>query len=155
MDRYDGRGDLYAGRMEWDQLDAAKYGGLTGCGEAWNFKPGPDGIVRGFAMLTAKSSHGEYPGTINKDRLGANHADDAIDGILVIFFGPRPGGDDNLVVGWYENATVHRKWCQDQGENDYRNHQPYSFEVKDTYFLIPTDERDIPVISAEMLSQIR
>jgi len=85
MDRYDGRGDLYAGRMEWDQLDAAKYGGLTGCGEAWNFKPGPDGIVRGFAMLTAKSSHGEYPGTINKDRLGANHADDAIDGILVIF----------------------------------------------------------------------
>ena len=155
MDKYDGMDpDLHSGGMKWDDPNAAKHGGPLGCGEKWNFKVGGDGIVRGFVMLTSKNSQGKYSGTINIDRLGANREDHSIDGVFVVFYGPKKGSNENFVIGWYENARVYREWTLGGAENDYRRNppytqnEPYSFEVKDRYFLIPSDRRTIPVISA-------
>ncbi|MDM8554202.1 hypothetical protein QUF75_05675 [Desulfococcaceae bacterium HSG7] len=143
MTEYRGHGRIYFGNMNFDHEG-------EGYGEAWNFKPRDDGFVRGFVMLTAKyrigARQGEYTGTIDINKLGARIRDDYIDAITVIFFAPNPDDhDNNYVVGWYENAIVYRSWIEDKDKK-----QPYSFEVTpNNTFLIPENQRDIEIISAQ------
>lgn len=140
MAKYDGTEQLYRGRMKWEEDD---------CGEAWNFLPGNDSIIRGFTMLTAKNADKKYTGTININNLGANTKDKYIDGITIIFYAPRPLDDENYVVGWYENAKAFRTWRNSGKDNEYRSNQPYSFKVDaGNAFLIPEKQRTIKILTA-------
>jgi hypothetical protein len=126
--------------MTWEEHD---------CGEAWNFLPGSDSLVRGYVMLGAKNNRGEYTGTININKLGADKRDDHIDGVTVIFYAPRPTDNENRVVGWYENARVYRNWRRFEAGNEYRDPQPYSFRAKkEDVYLIPEAGRTIKIITA-------
>ena len=115
MGQYNGPEEFHPGGMQWDDDENV--------GEAWNFLPGNDSIVRGFTMLTARNREGELTGTINIDRLGANPNDKYIEGITVIFYTPHPNDGnviENVIVGWYENTKVYRHWKIDEIENEYR-----------------------------------
>lgn len=141
MKKYDGSEELYRGRMKWDEDD---------CGEAWNFFPGDDSIIRGFIMLTAKDAEGHLTGTININKLGASVKDKYIQGVTIIFYAPRPPDDTNFVVGWYENAKVYRNWQHGGEKNEYRDNQRYSFKVNENKsFLIPESKRNIKIITAQ------
>lgn len=93
MHRYDGPdGDI---RLQRGGADHAQAGGQ----EAWNFC-NLDGMVYGYVRPAWHN--------IRIEKLGAagKHAQ-AIDGVTVFWTaGPPEGG--TVVIGWYENATVHR-----------------------------------------------
>ena len=58
-------------------------------------------------------------------------------GIRVVFISKGPGYDKNVVVGWYENATVYRK----RQSTD----EQFGYSIKcaaSDAFLVPNTERD-------------
>ena len=70
--------------------------------EAVNFLSVNDFYYGFVAIQSAKN--------ININRLGGNADDDQVEGILVVFCAPHPATGNLLVVGWYKNATVYRRW---------------------------------------------
>lgn len=153
MDNYSGPAAIYFGRTDTGFFERDEI-----CGEYWNFQAGPDQYVRGFVMLTAKDRDGNYTGTININRLGANSNDEYIDDILVIFYAPDPEEQGNYVVnyvvGYYKQARIFRNWeivdHENDAENEYREYQPYNFRVQQkNAILIPSYDRDIQVITSQ------
>jgi hypothetical protein len=67
--------------------------------EQWNFAE-TDGMVYGYVPRSS---------SIAIERLGATAGTDSIAGVLVVFFARDPAEDILKVVGWYQNATVHRR----------------------------------------------
>ena len=78
--------------------------------EALNFLP-----VKGeyFGYVSVR-------GNININKLGAKSDDEKISGVLVVFCASDPKSGDFLVIGWYKNATVYRKWIKRPGEKNPR-----------------------------------
>lgn len=142
MEKYNGLGDLQCVHMNWNE----NYGG-----EMWNFSPCQDGIVRGYVMLKAKDKYGNYPGTININKLGASKNDKFIDDINIIFFAMSPKDKTNYIVGWYEHAKVYRNWRQFPVENSIPwEERSYSFEADNrNAYLISEGKRKIRIISAK------
>ncbi len=80
----------------------AKYVQEHGSGyEMCNFLP-----VQGRVYGYVKASRHR---TINITRLGAEKGDEFIKGVLIIWTAPDPGSPGRKVIGWYRDATVHRK----------------------------------------------
>ncbi len=67
--------------------------------EQWNFAD-TGGMVYGYVPRSS---------SIAIERLGAAAGADSIAGVLVVFFARDPAEDVLKVVGWYQNATVHRR----------------------------------------------
>ena len=153
MNTYSGPGRIYFGKTDDDFYERD---GI--CGEYWNFLHGEDGIIRGFVMLTARDRNGDYTGTININRLGANSNDEYIDDIMVIFYAPQPDNNSryviNYVVGYYQNARIFRNWSivdhENDNNNEYREYLPYNFHANpQSTVLIPTSDRNIEVITSQ------
>lgn len=87
-------------------------------------------------------------GTINIEKLGAEKNDDYIDDVLVIWTANRKGRG-TVVIGWYKNAKVYRKFQEFktipkiQKQNDVSGYY-IEADYKDTY-LLTFDERMLSV----------
>ena len=88
-------------------------------------------------------------GTINIDNLGASKGASRIDGVLVVWTAPHPDGDGRFVVGWYNNARVHRDQ-QKPPQNSQRiyNRINVRFNVEadaDNCVLLPSEKRVLEI----------
>lgn len=83
-------------------------------GEIYNFLPQNDGYTYGFVetnYLDSDNNTGqvEYAKNINIDKIDSSaNGHDSISNIRVIFISKGPHSS-NVIVGWYDNATVYRK----------------------------------------------
>ena len=75
--------------------------------EIFNFDPFR-GSVYGYGQPPGRKDQWEQA-KINLDRLGASATDDSVSGVLAVWVATAPSGGA-YVVGWYNNATVFRKW---------------------------------------------
>lgn len=96
----------YNGPAEDDPVAADNFGYFAREGhppsdahEQWNFAD-TDGMVYGYVPRSS---------SIAIERLGAAAGADSIAGVLVVFFARDPAEDTLKVIGWYKNATVHRR----------------------------------------------
>jgi len=71
--------------------------------ESLNFLP-VDGIYYGYVQYRGQQ--------LRIARLGGGHGDDSVGDVLVVFCAEHPASGDFLVVGWYNDATVHRHGTQ-------------------------------------------
>ena len=137
MDRYDGE-DEFAPRRGGSSVEENGWGG-----EIFNFRD-EDGLVYGYVC---GSGH-----TIHIERLGAHPADDAIDGVLVVWTATSPDGGV-FIVGWYENATVFREYQLDP-DLEFReaNGEEIMYSVtarSEDAWLLPPETRDFRVRAGE------
>jgi len=94
--------DRYQGLMDGDQIiGGGSYVKEEGRGhEICNFAPNTN-VLYGYV---------QPPGAqIDIERIGASADDESINGVTVIWTAARPTGG-TVVVGWYKNATVFRKY---------------------------------------------
>jgi hypothetical protein len=98
MKRYNGPAadDPTRGNFGWLNSD----GGHRHGHECYNFTN--DG---GFCF-------GSHPGSVGTEiqRLGAGVRDAKVDGVVVVWFSRNPRTGNAVIIGWYENATVYRKF---------------------------------------------
>lgn len=127
----------YQGHSDADPLIAKNFGwfnkqknNAAAGHEQFNFRP-TNGWVHGYVPRSSG---------INITRLGAAPADDFIQGVLVVFISHDPYSHQHAVVGWYRNATVHRKvnYVVDYGE--LKVETPIRARSKDAH-LVPVAER--------------
>ncbi len=78
--------------------------------EALNFLP-VDNVYYGYVAVPNANN-------LDINRLVANTDEDEVDGILVVFCAPHPATNNLLVVGWYNNATVFRRWIDRPDRED-------------------------------------
>lgn len=102
--------------------------------EIYNFRP-YEGYMYGYVQVK---------GTIDIERLGASKEDDSAGDILAVWVAREPQGG-TFIVGWYNNATVYRKWQPSpQGsKREYRGEE-LGYHVKarvEDCKLLPIDRR--------------
>ena len=148
MKKYKGIGKLQCVHMNYED----DYGG-----EMWNFHPDEKNLVHGYVMLSKKNKDGEYPGTIDINKLGASTKDKSIENVKVIFFAMSPVDKKNYIVGWYKSAKVHRNWKRKAiPSGDPWKDRPFSFEVKRAdIYLIPERRRKLAIITAQSKEAIK
>lgn len=101
--------------------------------ESYNFESF-DGVVYGYSR-PAKHS-------VNLERIDPSARGAQLDGVRVIFFAQGPSGQ--VIVGWYENATVLRE--ARRGPNGLREDVWYLFICEaDRATLLPVSERTHPI----------
>jgi hypothetical protein len=86
-------------------MGAGRFVALNQTGsEIYNFRP-CQGRMYGFV----EPGFEPEPKGIRISRLGASKHSDQVSGVLVIWAARRPDTSKLVVVGWYEDATVHRR----------------------------------------------
>ncbi len=76
--------------------------------EIFNFQPFA-GRVFGYVQPPG-TAYNDQPGPgIKIDRLGASPNEDSLSGAIAFWVATSPQGG-SYIVGWYENATIHRRW---------------------------------------------
>lgn len=119
--------------------DAKVIGGgsynTTGVGsEQLNFSP-LGGQLKGFVQ-----SIRSHP--LKLERISANATDvDSLDGVLVVFIAQRPGERGQVVVGWYQDATVYRDVRPDPRRTQDADRVFNVQTSKSLAVLLPTNER--------------
>lgn len=94
---------FYAGALDEKPVGGGSYIKEHIGSELFNFKP-----VRGFLYGFAKG--GSRTSAFNLKRIDPKVGEaDKLEHVTVVFVAKHPGGGQR-VVGWYENATVYRKW---------------------------------------------
>lgn len=88
--------DRTHGNFGWLKQDKSRLHGH----ECYNFVP-----TQGFC-------YGNHAGGVGTEitKLGAKRRDQSVDGVLVIWFARDPRTDRSFITGWYNNATVFRKF---------------------------------------------
>jgi hypothetical protein len=85
---------------------------------------------------------------INLKRLGTDAYDESIPGVLAIWVATSPQGGI-FIVGWYSNATVHRRWQEapPESKRHYADEELgfYVTAASDQARLLPPDERLFPI----------
>lgn len=135
----------YAGRsVEDPPLGGGGFPVAEGyCGEECNFAPGDDGYVYGH-FETIK---GKVDRQVRIENLGADGADDFIDGIDIVWTAPEKGNDPRVVVGWYRDARLYRHRQLFNGDEPSAQHREdgiRSFRVRtrvENAFLLPPKQR--------------
>lgn len=103
------------------------------------------GLVYGYARPPRGSGDELLAPRLNINRLGASSHDDKVEGILALWVASSPDTHENVIVGWYKNATVYRN--SQIPSND--SGRTYKGNVLDFYvtarsedsYLLPRDER--------------
>jgi hypothetical protein len=108
--------------------------------EAYNFLPGAEGMLLGYR-----------PGHANRlslTRLCAPTGTSSLDGVLVIWMAREPATKRQMIVGWYQNATVYAE-AQPQSRTINGVSWPYSVSARqqDSY-LVPERARTFQLQSA-------
>lgn len=112
------------------------------------------GRLRGYTQPPYRGKN--KPGLFALERVaeGADD-DDLIDGVTVAFVATLPSGGEQVVVGWYRGATVHRE-CQKEPEQGLRPIPEFFFEsATDAAVLLPVTERlfSIPMATKDGMGQ--
>ncbi|NJL07384.1 MAG: DUF3883 domain-containing protein [Methylacidiphilales bacterium] len=84
---------------------------------------------------------------IRIERLGAQNNDDAINGVRVVWCAQHPRGYGIVIVGWYEDAIVHRKPMDATVRLGFERHA-YNFRIEADALncvLLQPEERDFIV----------
>lgn len=76
--------------------------------EIFNFQPFA-GRLFGYVQPPGTAYNDRSGPGININRLGASSADDSLPGVIAVWVATSPQGS-SFIVGWYENATVYRRW---------------------------------------------
>jgi len=127
-------------------------------------KPGDEKPIGGGSYNTGKIGHEAYnyiningslygyfqphmkePYEINLGRIEQNFAGDKIDKVLVIWFATNPIDKGQVVVGWYNNATVFKSI---QSPKKVPQRKNYNFNIKANKkdcVLLPISKRKFPV----------
>lgn len=137
----------YAGRTAKDPpLGGGDFPVAEGyCGEECNFVPCEDGFVYGH-FETIK---GDVDRQVRIERIGADRADDYLDGLDIVWTAPTRGNDPRTVVGWFRNARLYRhrqEFGDDFPSDQHRRDDITSFRVRarcDDAFLLPVNERQM------------
>jgi len=99
----------YKGLNDDELTDGGAYVGEHGYGgEIFNFAPF-QGHMYGYVQPPGRKQIPYNSRIIRIERLGASVNSSFVDGVLVAWAAKKPGGGTYL-VGWYQNATVFRKW---------------------------------------------
>lgn len=108
--------DPTRGNFGWLKEDKTRLHGH----ECYNFLP-----THGFCY----GNHAGGVGTeINK--LGAKRRDQSVDGVLVVWFARDPLSDHSVITGWYNNATVFRKFQPPVDKAPSLHGDPVYYKVK-------------------------
>jgi hypothetical protein len=75
--------------------------------EIFNFRP-LEGWYYGYARTAG--STGQHTSQIKLERLGGSKSDDTLQGVTVFWVATDPTHGGMSVVGWYDDATVFRRW---------------------------------------------
>ena len=135
----------YQGQTASDQITGGgAYVEEHGYGhEIFNFKPS-DGQVFGYVQPPGTAYNGETGSGINIARLGASPQESSLSGVIAIWVAKSPQGG-SFIVGWYDNATVHRRWQTPPPEANRRyDGNEFGYYVKansSNATLLPPDER--------------
>jgi 5-methylcytosine-specific restriction protein A len=92
-----------------------------------------DGVVYGYVQAQ---------GQIKLERLGANKSDMEVNGVTVVWTA-RQGSGRTVVVGWYKNATVYRKYQKVDFESSKHS------KDKINWYRIVAEAKDITLLSIE------
>ena len=112
-------------------------------GEKNNFHICQDGFSRGFVKTLYSDAENHLGDPAFAKDIHIENIDpvfkgsDVATGIRVVFISKGPGYDKNVVIGWYENATVYRK----RQSTD----EQFGYNIKcsaSDAFLVPDTERD-------------
>jgi hypothetical protein len=108
--------------------------------EIYNFK-NINGKLFGYFQPYSRKHINFENCEINLGRINPDYKDkDKIDNVLVIFFAKHPIENGQIIVGWYNNATVYRFFQEYRNED--RNNYAYNIETtKDNSTLLPLDRR--------------
>lgn len=107
--------------------------------EAYNFL-NIDGTLYGYFQ-----PHMKPPYEINLGRIEPGCTKDKIDNVLVIWFATNPIDRGQVVIGWYNNATVFRS-IQSPNALPLRKNYNYNIEAKmKDCILLPISKRKFPV----------
>jgi hypothetical protein len=132
---------FYKGPKPGDEkpLGGGKYN-TEGIGhEAYNFLN-----IRG-SLYGYFQPHMKSPYEINLSRIEQGYSDDKIDNVLVIWFATNPIDRGQVVIGWYNNATVYRSI---QSTNMLPLRENYDYNIKartEDGVLLPISKRKFPV----------
>jgi hypothetical protein len=108
--------------------------------ESWNFEP-LRGRLYGYVPRSAQ---------IRISRLGANAGDEAVNGVTVVWISRNPRTKKTVIVGWYRNATIHRKAEHRLLKRSSGMNVGYQIEtLAEDGFLLPIDARDYPIPTAK------
>jgi hypothetical protein len=96
---------FYSGKLSGDErpIGGGSYTRKNIGAELFNFKPLLDGYLRGF-FQPGRKSH-----AIRLERILPGFKNGVLKGVLIIFVAKAPGSKGQRIVGWYRNATLHRK----------------------------------------------
>jgi hypothetical protein len=137
MDRYQGlTGDRITGGGEF--VKEHGYGH-----EIFNFQPFNNSVY-GYVQPVRGGINQANGSTINTTRLGAAKGADSLSGVLAIWVATAPEGG-SVIVGWYKNATIHRKWQSSPpgAGRDYKGESLgyYISAAEKDMTLLPKDKR--------------
>lgn len=108
--------------------------------EIFNFRKDDDGKFRGYVRPPGSGRVRDQ--RINIDRLGAASGDDAITGVTVFWAATHPALGGTRIVGWYDDATVHRGWRPSPKKRVLPNGDDAGFMIEASKaHLIPSDDR--------------
>jgi hypothetical protein len=117
--------------------------------EAFNFMPLDERMFGYFQpRLQAAANRKKHPSAIKLERITANAVGDELDGVLVIFVATEPKLRRQRIVGWYDDATIHR---YAQVSRDKRRKFFYYFieASADRAVLLPDERRQFIIPGGE------
>lgn len=137
----------YQGESEDDQLlGGGRYVHEQATGhEICNFLV-VDNRLFGYVQV-GKAKEGKYQESeFNFRRLGATKEQDVIEGATIIWTATAPNGEGRKIVGWYREATVHRRYqnfCNQSPKHKVNNISGYWISAPaNCCVLLPVDERN-------------
>ncbi len=104
MDRYQGLGGGYTISGGGKFVEEHGYGH-----EIFNFQD-DSGHVYGYVQPPRGSADEYAQARIKIDRLGTSSQEQSVSDVLAVWVATRPSTHQNVIVGWYENATVSREF---------------------------------------------
>lgn len=117
--------------------------------EAFNFLPLDDRMFGYFQpRLQPPANRKKHPSTITLERISANFVGDKLSGVLVIFVATNPTLRGQRIVGWYDDATVHRH--AQPSKDKRRDSFSYFIEAPaENALLVPEERREFTIPSGE------
>ena len=111
--------------------------------EIFNFQPFNERVF-GYVQPPGTAYNGESGPGINISRLGASSQDGSLSGVIAVWVATSPQGR-SFIVGWYNNATIFRRWQTPPPEANRRYKENefgyYVTAASSDAILLPPDER--------------
>jgi hypothetical protein len=117
-------------------------------GEVFNFQP-YQGMMYGYVEPGATEQNGQRNIGISRLIKSGIKTVSYVSGVLIIWVARPPKKDKSVMVGWYENATLHRasqRLLKDQQRVLPNGHYPYFAKANESdCYLIPVGDRTLTI----------